>query len=643
MGAVRKIFFPYLVDFNVSLPAHERAVVFFGTNFLGPALPIGWNETLFIERTNAMLSYIREHFSGYRLVYQPHPNETDERDHFDMTGFTVGETTVAELFLYANALSIEYVFSACSNASASAYSMGLNAGVFLDTLGGVIPDESMRVYHGYFAGLPEDFFIRSFVNAPRRRDPYSLEGEHEGLVALREALDKKKRLWFLCADPALALRAAIIIRALKKNSPHIEAGLIQIHHRRWDLLSSFGSFLQEFSTVIELSLTRVWYSVRFSKILHAFRVARSLRHLDIRPDDILVSFSHLLFEENCILSFYPNTENVLIIENRWFDFVYEKGYALLPASSFHIPWGVYFFNYLVELPLKLHRTIFNEFTDKTVNIFRYEAPLDQIYNAVFVLMPAPFSLVPSTVDRKIPNFLERLIVSGFGWKKLKRLTFGRARRSQLISQLQSGEVLRTRRSLQLLLDAPALINDPEISVLQKYACGAPSTIVEIGAAYGGSSFLFLRNLQPHAHLFSIDPFVVDSMGDFQATQKLCTQRVTRALNDCGIGERLNQWTLIPKYSYDVVPSWRQPVDVLFIDGDHRYEAVRKDFEDWFPFVEVGGFVLFHDSCKPENVAPDTYDYGWDGPSALVRELLKDPRLVLVEQVFSVSIFKKVYG
>src|SRR3989338_8617560 len=457
MGAVRKIFFPYLIDFKVSLPVHERMVVFFGTNFLGPALPIGWNEALFIERTNAMLSYIREHFCEYRLIYQPHPNETNETDYFDMTGFTMGETTVAELFLYTNASSIEYVFSACSNASASAYAMGLNAGVFLDTLEGVIPKESLHAYHGYFAGLPENFFIRSFTNTPRRRKKHSQEGERKGLVALREALDKKKRLWFLCADPALAFRAALIVRALRAESPHLEAGLIQIHHRRWNLLASFGSFLEEFSITMELPLPRAWYSVRPTKILYAFHVAHSLRNLDIRPDDVLVSFSNLLFEENCLLSFYPRPEKILIIVNRWFDFVYEKGYELLPASSFYIPWGVYFFNYLVELPLKLHRTIFNEFTDKTVNIFRYEAPLDQIYNAVFVLMPAPFSLVPSTVDRKIPNFLERLIVSGFGWKKLKRLTFGRARRSQLISQLQSGEVLRTRRSLQLLIDAPALI------------------------------------------------------------------------------------------------------------------------------------------------------------------------------------------
>ena len=640
MGAVRKIFFPYLIDFKVSLPVHERMVVFFGTNFLGPALPIGWNDALFIERTNAMLSYIREHFCGYRLIYQPHPNETNETDYFDMIGFTVGETTVAELFLYTNAPSIEYVFSACSNASASAYAMGLNAGVFLDTLGGVIPDESMRVYHGYFAGLPENFFIRSFTDTPRWRAPYSLEGEHEGLARLREALDKKKRLWFLCADPALALRAAIIIRALKKNSPHIEAGLIQIHHRRWDLLSSFGSFLQEFSTVIELPLPRAWYSVRFSKILHAFRVARSLRHLDIRPDDVLVSFSNLLFEENCLLSFYPRTEKILIIENRWFDFVYEKGYELLPASSFYIPWGVYFFNYLVELPLKLHRTIFNEFTDKTVNIFRYEAPLDQIYNAVFVLMPAPSPSAPPIVDRKTPHLFERLIVSGFGWKKLKRLTLGRVHRSRLISQLQSGEVLNTRRSLQLLLDAPALINDPEVLVLQRYGRTAPQTIVEIGAAYGGSSLLFLYIIQPHAHLFSIDPFVVDSMGDFQATQKLCTQRVTHALTDCGIGERLAQWTLIPKYSYDVVSSWKQPIDLLFIDGDHRYEAVRKDFEDWFSFVTTGGFIMFHDSCKSEGADPNIYDHGWDGPSDLVRELVNDTRLSLVEQTFSLSVFKK---
>jgi predicted O-methyltransferase YrrM len=38
-----------------------------------------------------------------------------------------------------------------------------------------------------------------------------------------------------------------------------------------------------------------------------------------------------------------------------------------------------------------------------------------------------------------------------------------------------------------------------------------------------------------------------------------------------------------------------PLDLVFIDGDHSYEAVRKDFEIISPWVHEDGIVAFHDS------------------------------------------------
>ena len=36
------------------------------------------------------------------------------------------------------------------------------------------------------------------------------------------------------------------------------------------------------------------------------------------------------------------------------------------------------------------------------------------------------------------------------------------------------------------------------------------------------------------------------------------------------------------------------IDFLFIDGDHRAEAVTKDFELYLPLVRQGGLIMFHD-------------------------------------------------
>lgn len=226
------------------------------------------------------------------------------------------------------------------------------------------------------------------------------------------------------------------------------------------------------------------------------------------------------------------------------------------------------------------------------------------------------------------------------FNKLKRVIFEPLKQRQIARAVRRGYKLATRRELQALLAAPALINDPEIAVFEKYAPIAQKTIVEIGAAYGGSSLLFLMNKKNGVKVFSIDPFVKDSMGDFQATEKKCFSHVSRALRRIGLGERVRNWILIPEFSFNVVKNWSEPIDVLFIDGDHHYEAVKKDFDDWFRYVKVGGFILFHDSCRPGNMGTG-YDRGWPGPSKLVRELKEDHRGEIVEQVHSVTVMKKL--
>jgi len=47
----------------------------------------------------------------------------------------------------------------------------------------------------------------------------------------------------------------------------------------------------------------------------------------------------------------------------------------------------------------------------------------------------------------------------------------------------------------------------------------------------------------------------------------------------------------------------EELDFLFIDGDHTYEGVRRDFEMYSPLVRGGGAVAFHDIVPgpPENV------------------------------------------
>jgi predicted O-methyltransferase YrrM len=45
---------------------------------------------------------------------------------------------------------------------------------------------------------------------------------------------------------------------------------------------------------------------------------------------------------------------------------------------------------------------------------------------------------------------------------------------------------------------------------------------------------------------------------------------------------------------------RESIDFLYIDGDHTYDGVKKDFEMYAPLVRKGGIVAFHDIVTKGN-------------------------------------------
>ncbi len=54
-------------------------------------------------------------------------------------------------------------------------------------------------------------------------------------------------------------------------------------------------------------------------------------------------------------------------------------------------------------------------------------------------------------------------------------------------------------------------------------------------------------------------------------------------------------------SAEIGAKWRQPIRLLFIDGDHSYEASSKDFMIWSPWIQPHGLVILHDIGTYEGV------------------------------------------
>lgn len=83
-------------------------------------------------------------------------------------------------------------------------------------------------------------------------------------------------------------------------------------------------------------------------------------------------------------------------------------------------------------------------------------------------------------------------------------------------------------------------------------------------------------------------------------------------------------------SVEAAAGWARPIRLLFIDGDHSYEASRLDFETWAPHVVVGGVIAFHDINHFEGVT--RFYKELLRTSTAYREIVDISGLSLVEKV-----------
>src|SRR5205085_3739448 len=118
-------------------------------------------------------------------------------------------------------------------------------------------------------------------------------------------------------------------------------------------------------------------------------------------------------------------------------------------------------------------------------------------------------------------------------------------------------------------------------------------IVEIGCYEGMTTAALAANCR--GRVYSIDPFSKGRLGISYG--ELIARINCRRL-------KLDNVEFIKAVSYEAAPRFRERVDLLFIDAYHSFEAIKRDWEDWFPKVRKGGIIALHDS-RP---APNSPDY-----------------------------------
>jgi predicted O-methyltransferase YrrM len=139
-------------------------------------------------------------------------------------------------------------------------------------------------------------------------------------------------------------------------------------------------------------------------------------------------------------------------------------------------------------------------------------------------------------------------------------------------------------------------------------CKGRGVIVEIGS-WKGRSTLYLAQGSKRGNTVKI--YAVDNhTGSPELVPRFGTDIWTfdefaRNIERFGVGDLVIP---IVKTSAEAAAITHEPVELIFVDGAHDYESVKKDFELWSPKVVDGGVIAFHDTDKP-------------GPKKLVEEAL----------------------
>lgn len=109
---------------------------------------------------------------------------------------------------------------------------------------------------------------------------------------------------------------------------------------------------------------------------------------------------------------------------------------------------------------------------------------------------------------------------------------------------------------------------------------------EIGVGTGRHAIQML-NAIPDLHLYAIDPWEAY----FRCSQELCDKRYNATVSRL----KDKNATVMRTTSLEAVQGFKHgSLDFVYIDGDHRFDAVMMDLIVWAPKVRVGGMVALHD-------------------------------------------------
>ena len=137
----------------------------------------------------------------------------------------------------------------------------------------------------------------------------------------------------------------------------------------------------------------------------------------------------------------------------------------------------------------------------------------------------------------------------------------------------------------------------------------PNIILEIGTATAGTLFMFTKIASPDAEVISIDlPFGRYGAGYLK-------YRIPLLHSFAGYKQKIHLLRC-DSHKQETIEKLKKilngrKIDFLFIDGDHSYNGVKNDFENYYKLMKTEGLIAFHDIVSNINdLSFGTHDF-WE--------------------------------
>lgn len=159
--------------------------------------------------------------------------------------------------------------------------------------------------------------------------------------------------------------------------------------------------------------------------------------------------------------------------------------------------------------------------------------------------------------------------------------------------------------------ATTTVTATETALLAHLASGL-LTVVEVGVFEGATSAHLAEALHPSGRLYLVDPFVPGTR-----PERLLGLSYSRHIAQRSVAPWRDRVCFLRSTSIDATREI-DGAELIFIDADHGYEAVKADFLAWSNRLAPDGVLAFHDSrlcaARPD-LQPET------GPVRLLHEIL----------------------